>query len=73
MLKDHPELLPRLLPTSLILSGEPMPHATTLIATVVMGLVLAFCGGFLASSLRLPPLIGYLLAGVAVGPFTLGW
>jgi monovalent cation:H+ antiporter-2, CPA2 family len=45
-----------------------MPHETTLIAAVVMGLVLAFCGGLLASSSRLPPLIGYLLAGVAVGP-----
>ena len=40
-----------------------MPHETTLIATIVMGLVLAFAGGFLASKLRLPPLVGYLLAG----------
>ncbi|WP_199229498.1 cation:proton antiporter, partial [Azospirillum sp. TSO22-1] len=47
-----------------------MPHETTLITTIVMGLVLAFLGGLLASKLRLPPLVGYLLAGVAVGPFT---
>jgi monovalent cation:H+ antiporter-2, CPA2 family len=46
-----------------------MPHETTLIATIVMGLVLAFAGGFVASKLKLPPLVGYLLAGVAVGPF----
>lgn len=50
-----------------------MPHDTTLIATIVMGLVLAFVGGFIASRLRLPPLVGYLVAGVAVGPFTPGF
>jgi len=33
-----------------------------------MGLVSAFIGGFVASRLKLPPLTGYLLAGVAVGP-----
>ena len=38
-------------------------------ATVVAGLALAFVGGLLASRLRLPPLVGYLLAGVAVGPW----
>ncbi|WP_448208268.1 YbaL family putative K(+) efflux transporter [Azospirillum sp. sgz302134] len=50
-----------------------MPHETPLIATIVMGLVLAFLGGLLASKLRLPPLVGYLLAGVAAGPFTPGF
>ncbi len=50
-----------------------MPHDTPLIATIVMGLVLAFAGGFVANKLRLPPLVGYLLAGVAVGPFTPGF
>ncbi len=50
-----------------------MPHETTLIATIVMGLVLAFAFGFLANRLRLPPLVGYLLAGIAVGPFTPGY
>lgn len=50
-----------------------MPHDTSLITTIVMGLVLAFVGGFIASRLRLPPLVGYLLAGVAVGPFTPGF
>ncbi|MET0248546.1 MAG: YbaL family putative K(+) efflux transporter [Sphingobium sp.] len=50
-----------------------MPHDTSLITTIVMGLVLAFIGGFAASRLKLPPLVGYLLAGVAVGPFTPGF
>ncbi|MDQ4062227.1 MAG: Kef family K(+) transporter [Pseudomonadota bacterium] len=50
-----------------------MLHETNLIATIVMGLVLAFGLGFLANRLRLPPLVGYLLAGVVVGPFTPGY
>ena len=49
-----------------------MPHSTSLISTIVVGLVLAFAFGLVAQRLRLPPLIGYLLAGIAVGPFTPG-
>lgn len=49
-----------------------MPHDISLIATITMGFVLAFLGGLFASKLRLPPLVGYLLAGVALGPFTPG-
>lgn len=40
---------------------------------LLMGLVLAFIGGFMASRLKLPPLVGYLLAGLAVGSFTRGF
>ena len=50
-----------------------MSHETALIATVAIGLGLAFVFGMLATRLRLPPLVGYLLAGVAVGPFTPGF
>lgn len=50
-----------------------MPHSTPLIATIVVGLGLAFVFGALAHRFRLPPLVGYLLAGVAVGPFTPGF
>jgi Sodium/hydrogen exchanger family len=50
-----------------------MPHDISLIATITMGLVLAFIGGLVAHRLRLPPLVGYLLAGVALGPFTPGF
>src|SRR3546814_1931585 len=50
-----------------------MSHDTSLIGTVVMGLVLAFAFGFVASRLRLPPLVGYLLAGIAIGPYTPGF
>lgn len=50
-----------------------MSHETSLIATIAVSLAFAFIGGFIALGLRLPPLIGYLLAGVAVGPFTPGF
>jgi CPA2 family monovalent cation:H+ antiporter-2 len=50
-----------------------MPHETGLVATVAAGLGLAFVFGYIAARLRLPPLVGYLLAGVAVGPFTPGY
>jgi CPA2 family monovalent cation:H+ antiporter-2 len=48
-------------------------HSTPLIATIVVGLTLAFALGLLAQRLRVSPLVGYLLAGVAVGPFTPGF
>ena len=50
-----------------------MPHETTLIATIAAGLGLAFVFGFVAARLRLPPLVGYLFAGMVVGPFTPGY
>ncbi|WP_432720173.1 Kef family K(+) transporter [Jeongeupia wiesaeckerbachi] len=50
-----------------------MPHATPLITTIVGGLVLAFILGSLANKLKLPPLIGYLCAGILAGPFTPGF
>ncbi|MDD2177799.1 Kef family K(+) transporter [Acidovorax sp. D2M1] len=50
-----------------------MPHSVTLIHTVAAALGLALVLGFLAARLRLPALVGYLLAGVAIGPFTPGF
>ncbi|AWV24025.1 Potassium/proton antiporter rosB [Roseomonas mucosa] len=50
-----------------------MPHHTPLIATISVGLVLAFAFGLLAHRLKISPLVGYLMAGVAVGPFTPGF
>src|SRR3712207_713468 len=52
---------------------ESIPHDTELIATIAVGLSAAFVGGLIAHRLRLPTLIGYLLAGVALGPFTPGF
>jgi CPA2 family monovalent cation:H+ antiporter-2 len=50
-----------------------MLHAPPLVSTIAIGLVLAFSLGVVAHRLRLPPLIGYLVAGIAVGPFTPGF
>lgn len=45
----------------------------TLVTTITLGFVLACAGGMLANRLQLPPLVGYLLAGVVLGPFTPGF
>ena len=50
-----------------------MPHEVALITTIAAGLGLAMILGTLASRLRLPPLVGYLLAGVLIGPHTPGF
>jgi CPA2 family monovalent cation:H+ antiporter-2 len=50
-----------------------MPHDTPLISTIVAGLVLAFIFGAIANRFKMPPLVGYLVAGVLVGPFTPGF
>jgi CPA2 family monovalent cation:H+ antiporter-2 len=50
-----------------------LPHDTPLIAAIVGGIVLAFLFGAAAHRLRISPLVGYLLAGVVVGPFTPGF
>src|SRR6186713_1252153 len=50
-----------------------MPHDTPLIATIVVGLCLAFVFGTIAQRIRVSPLVGYLLAGVLLGPHTPGF
>ena len=50
-----------------------MPHADSLILTLVGGFVLAFVFGMLAHRLKLSPLVGYLVAGIVVGPYTAGY
>ena len=48
-------------------------HDTPLIATIAAGFMLAFLFGMVAHRLRLSPLVGYLAAGIVVGPFTPGF
>jgi len=50
-----------------------MPHEATLIATVAIGFVAAFACGYGADRLKLPPLVGYLVAGIIAGPYVLGF
>lgn len=49
-----------------------MDHEPVLITTIAIGLSAAFIGGFVARRLRLPAIVGYIAAGIAVGPFTPG-
>ncbi|MDR6675275.1 YbaL family putative K(+) efflux transporter [Xanthomonas sp. 1678] len=50
-----------------------MHHDTSLIDIIAVGLALAFVLGALAHRLKLSPLVGYLVAGICVGPFTPGF
>lgn len=50
-----------------------MPHSVTLITTIAAALGLALAMGIIAVRLKLPPLVGYLLAGIAIGPATPGF
>src|SRR5688572_23391905 len=52
--------------------GWPM-HDYNLILTLTGGLVAALAGGYLTQRLRLSPIVGYLLAGVLIGPYTPGF
>lgn len=53
--------------------GSLMLHSTPLITTIATALGLALVLGFLAARLKIPPLVGYLLAGILIGPFTPGF
>ena len=48
-------------------------HADSLILTLVGGFVLAFVFGMIANRMKLSPLVGYLVAGIIVGPHTAGF
>ena len=50
-----------------------MPHDVSLIATIAAGFGLALVLGLVASRLKVPPLVGYLVAGMAIGPATPGF
>jgi len=50
-----------------------MHHELTLITTIATSLGMALVLGFLAVKVKLPPLVGYLVAGIIVGPHTRGF
>ena len=50
-----------------------MDHEPVLISTIAIGLTAAFIGGLIARHLRLPAIVGYIVAGVVIGPFTPGF
>ncbi|MFN5030208.1 MAG: cation:proton antiporter, partial [Burkholderiales bacterium] len=50
-----------------------MPHEINLISTIAVGLGLAMVLGYIAARLKVPPLVGYLIAGILIGPHTPGF
>lgn len=48
-------------------------HDVPLLINITLGLVVAYIGGVLARRIGLPSIVGYLLAGIAIGPFTPGF
>ena len=48
-------------------------HEIPLLINIAIALVVAFCGGLIARRLGLPTIIGYMLGGIAIGPFTPGF
>ena len=48
-------------------------HDFPLLINITLALVVAFIGGLVARRLGLPTIVGYLLAGIAIGPFTPGF
>jgi len=50
-----------------------MPHNVSLISTIAAGFGLALVFGYVAARLKVPPLVGYLLAGIVIGPATPGF
>src|SRR5574341_254468 len=48
-------------------------HEITLLINIAVALVVAFFGGLIARRIGLPTIVGYLLAGIAIGPFTPGF
>lgn len=50
-----------------------MPHDISLISTIAAGFGLALVFGYVAARLAMPPLVGYLLAGIVIGPATPGF
>jgi CPA2 family monovalent cation:H+ antiporter-2 len=49
-----------------------MPHDVDLIILLAVGFGIALIFGYIAARLRLPPLIGYLVAGIIISPNTPG-
>ena len=50
-----------------------MPHDVSLITAIAAGLGLALVLGLVATRLGIPPLVGYLVAGIVIGPATPGY
>jgi CPA2 family monovalent cation:H+ antiporter-2 len=59
--------------TGVRFSGNPVEHNLSLITTIAAGFSIALALGFIAERLRVPALVGYLVAGICIGPATPGF
>ncbi|HVN63800.1 MAG TPA: cation:proton antiporter [Candidatus Binataceae bacterium] len=50
-----------------------MPHEAPLLFAFAFSLIFALAAGLVAVRIGLPPIVGYLIAGIAIGPFTPGF
>ncbi len=50
-----------------------MHHEVPLLINITLALIVAFLGGVVARRIGLPTIVGYLLAGIVIGPFTPGF
>jgi K+:H+ antiporter len=50
-----------------------MQHELPILINITVALLAAFIGGLLARRLKMPSMVGYMLAGVVIGPFTPGF
>ena len=50
-----------------------MDHNITVITTIAAAFIAALCLGFLAEKIKVPALVGYLVAGIVIGPGTPGY
>ena len=48
-------------------------HDVPLLINITLALIVAFLGGVIARRIGLPTIVGYLLAGIVIGPFTPGF
>src|SRR5512145_704701 len=48
-------------------------HGVPLLINITLALIVAFLGGIIARRIGLPTIVGYLLAGIVIGPFTPGF
>jgi CPA2 family monovalent cation:H+ antiporter-2 len=53
--------------------GNEMHTNLSLVISITVAIMTAFAGGYLARRVGLPALVGYLLAGIVIGPFTPGF
>lgn len=72
-MRDFRRVQPSQVSVSIVLSSVIMNHTVPLITTIAASLGFALLMGLIANRLKLPALVGYMMAGVMIGPATPGF